>query len=146
MVIQERQANGGIPHGLFDKCIGGLVIVKAHVDHRVQEKVTIPQFTILTIFLRPIGQDHSSPEQVGFFEVLIVSVMRSGTLGINHDTGQRWIRSSSQSKVVRIGRLLDHGGLTVYHQWRNSSQQTMCDYDATSSSRRQQQTRQRWIR
>ena len=89
----------------------------ARINHRVKEKVTIPQFTIRTILLYPIRQDHSSPEQVGFLKVLIVGVMRPGTSGFYGDTRWQRIQNPSQPKVVRAERLPDYGGLTIYHQW-----------------------------
>ena len=42
MIIQQQQAHSGVVHRLLQEGIGGLMIVKAHVNSRVQEEVPIP--------------------------------------------------------------------------------------------------------
>ena len=41
MIVQQRRTHGGVPHRLLQEGIGGLVIVQAHLDSRIQEEVPI---------------------------------------------------------------------------------------------------------
>ena len=74
MIVQQQRAHSGVSHRLLQERIGHLVIVEAHHDSRVQEKVSVSQRLLLAILLRTVSQDSPSPEQIQLLEMLVVSV------------------------------------------------------------------------